>query len=261
MYASRLQKRKATRARRPVKRVPRKRSGGRTAITKIVKSVLSRQAENKAWFDYGANQTITTAGLSTPANKNLIPLLSQGTGHSARVGNEVRVKSGYVRGHVNILPYNASTNPGSLPVCVKIWIVSDKKLNTNTLSSTTIGSNFFDIVNSSTSFQANMLDMDFTVNKDAWIVHATKQFKIGASDSTTTGAVTTFGYYDNSPMTMPFYFNIGKYMKTLKYDDATSTCTNKNMFIIFQAVLADGSTGAFTTSEFHYSIRVEYEDL
>jgi len=262
MYAKRFGKRKAIRARRPYKRVPRKRSGGRQAITKIVKSVLSRQAENKAWFDYGANQSIICTAVSTPTNKNLLPQLAQGVSKSQRVGNEIRVKSGYVKGHVNILPFDSITNNLPVPCYVKIWILSQKIVNTNSLASTTIASNLFDTVSSAVGMQGNMLDIDFTLNKDSWISHGSKTLKLGSGYPSATGPVGTAGYYDNSPMSLPFYFNFGKYIKSLKFDDTTTVPTNRNMWIAFQVVPANGATATGQImAEFHYSTRVEYEDL
>lgn len=262
MYASRFQKRKAIRARRPAKRVPRKRSGGRKAITKIVRSVLSRQAENKSWFDFGANQSISCTAVGIPTNKNLLPQLAQGIGKSARVGNEVRVKSGYVRGHVNILPFENTTNNLPVPCYVKIWILSQKIVNTNSLSATTIASNLFDVVNGSVGMQGNMLDIDFTLNKDAWISHGSKTLRLGSGYPSGSGPVGSAGYYDNSSMSLPFYFNFGKYIKTLKFDDGTTVPTNRNMWIAFQVVPANGATATGQImAEFHYSTRVEYEDL
>ena len=262
MYASRFPKRKA-RARRPYKRVPRKRSGGRTAITKIVKSIISRQAENKVWADYGVNQAIQCVTLSTPASKNLLPLLSPGTGVSSRIGNEIRVKSGYIRGHVNLLPYDVSTQTSNiLPCYIKMWIVSSRQINTQSLSATSIATNFFEAGASSTGFQGNMLDMEFSPNKDVWIVHATKTVKLGAGYvSSTNNPVNSSSFFDNSSFTMPFYFNFGKKLSTLKYDESVTNATNRNMFIVFQVVPANGNSGAFNLAEYHYSTRVEYEDM
>jgi len=263
MYAKRFGKRKAIRARRPYKRVPRKRSGGRQAITKIVKSVLSRQAENKIWIDYGVNQPISTAVSAVMTNRNLLPTLSNGTGVSTRIGNEVKVKSAYIRGHVNLLPYNASTNPLAPPLYVRMWVVSSRQINTTNLSATSIASNFFEIGAGSAGPQGNMLDIDFSPNKDAWIIHATKTVKIGAGYTAMGTVVTTGAYFDNSPMSVPFYFNYGKKLSTLKYDETITSPTNKNMFLVFQAVAADGSSGltTYNQAEFHYTTRVEYEDM
>uniref|UniRef100_UPI004048529F hypothetical protein n=1 Tax=Limnohabitans sp. TaxID=1907725 RepID=UPI004048529F len=254
---------KSKSAAKKFKRVGRKRTGARKSIVKIVKSVLSRQAENKSWFDYGLNQSIvTSSGGSTPTYKNLLPQLSQGSSASNRVGNEVRVKSGYIRGHVNILPFENTTNPLPSPLYVKMWILSAKAINTNNLSLTTIGSNFIDLVSSASVLQGNMLDIDFQINKDAWTIHASKTVKIGAGSYVSTGPVSQATYFDNSPMSVPFSFSYGKYIKTLKYDDSGPVPTNRNMFIVFQAVSANGASGGgYLPAEFHYTNRVDYEDL
>jgi len=238
-----------------VKRKPRK------SIATIVKSVISRQAETKSWFEYGSNQSITTVSLTLPTNENLLPTLTQSTGHSGRIGNEIKIKGGFIKGHVNLLPYNVSTNVGPVPIYVKMWILSSKEINGTTLSLTTIDTDLFDIVNSSTSFQGNMLDIDFSINKDMWICHASKTVKLGSSYSV--GAyVATGGYFDNSPMSVPFYFNFGKYLKTLKYDDSLTSPTNRNMFIVFQCVAADGSNATGQVkAEYHYTTRVDYTDM
>jgi len=262
MYASRFGKRKANRAKRPVKRVPRKRSGGRQAIVKIVKSVISRQAENKIWADYGVNQSIVTTNLAVPTFKNLLPILNQGATSSTRIGNEIRIKSGYIRGHVNLLPFQATTNNLPLPCYVKMWVCSNRTVNSQALSATNIASDFFDAGGTNTGFQANMLDIDFSPNKDVWVIHATKTVRLGVGYAT--GAtVATSSYFDNSPMSLPFQFNFGKKLTgALKFNETTTSASNKNMFIIFQCVPATGQDGSTQVmAEFHYTTRVEYEDL
>ena len=254
------QYKRRTTPKKSVKRISRKSSSSNKNITKIVKSVMSKQIENKVWFDYGLNQSIVTVSGSTPNSKNLMPLPAQGTGASNRIGNEIRVKSGYIRGHVNILPYDSLLNPLPLPLYLKMWVVSCKDTNVTTLSSTGIASNFFDIINSSVGFQANLLDMDFSPNKSNWIIHHTKICKLGVGYASATGPVAVNQYYDNSPMSVPFYFNIGKNMNLIKYDD-NATPTNKNMFIIFQAVPANGANAAgLVTCEYHFTLRIQYED-
>ena len=245
---------------RAVRRTARKPRTARTSITKIVKSVLSRQAENKVWVDYGVNQSIVCSSTSVPAYKNLLPLLSYGTGVSARIGNEIRIKSGYIRGHVNILPYDAAVQTSNiLPLYVKMWVISSRQINTQLLTATNIASNFFEIGGASGGFQGNMLDIDFSPNKDSWIIHYTKTCKLGAGS--TSSNVNATSYFDNSPFSMPFQFNFGKKFTVLKYDETVTNCSNKNLFIVFQVVPANGNTGAFNLAEYHYTTRVEYEDM
>lgn len=259
MYVKRTYRKRRAPARK-ARRVPRKSSTARKSIVKIVKSVISRQAENKVWVDYGVNQNIVCSASSVPAYKNLLPLLNYGTGVSARIGNEVRIKSAYIRGHVNILPYDAGNQTSNiLPLYVKMWVISSRQVNTQLLTATNIASNFFEIGGGSGGFQGNMLDIDFSPNKDSWIIHATKTCKLGAGS--TSSNVNTTSYFDNSPFSMPFQFNYGKKLTTLKYDETVTNASNKNMFIVFQVVPANGNTGAFNLAEYHYTIRVEYEDM
>jgi len=251
------------RKRRPAvkkaRRVSRKSSSSRKSITKIVKSVISRQAENKVWADYGVNQSIVCTIGAVPASKNLLPLLSQGVGAANRIGNEIRVKSGYIRGHVNLLPAGTDSASNILPAYVKMWVISSRQINTQNLSATNIATNFFEIGGASGGFQGNMLDVDFSPNKDSWIIHATKTCKLGVGASSVN--VNTTSYFDNSPFSVPFQFNFGKKLTTLKYDEAVTNATNRNLFIVFQVVPANGNTGAFNLAEYHYTTRVEYEDM
>ena len=267
MFYGRKRKTSKKGAKRPYRRAA-KRTGKSSAkyIANICKKVISRKAENKIWFDYATNVVIPTANLSVPVYRNLCPIVAQAVGKSNRTGNEITVKNGMIRGHINILPYNAITNPFPVPVYVKMWIVSAKGINTNLLSATTIASDFLDVINASIGLQGNMLDIDLTLNRDSWTLHAQRVVKIGAgfTNTTTNLPVSGGGYFDNSPMSVPFYFNFGKHLKTLKYDDSNPpyACINRNLFIVFQSVNADGSTPAgYTPAEFHYSTRVEYEDM
>ena len=245
------------------KTVTRRKRTGKAKVSKTVKRYVKKQIsaniENKCFVYYGANTNINTAGASLDcANLYLLPLLSQGTGQANRIGNQIKIKKAVVKGYVNIIPYNATTNPLTAPVMVKMWLVSHRKSMTFATGAT---SNFFETGNSSTGFQGNMLDMVLTVNKEAWLVHKTKTFKIGAGSNTTTGPISSNAYFDNSPMNKPFSFNFGKYIKAkLRYDDTGTTPTNKNMYLFIQAVYSDGSSNAVTPAEYHYDVRIDYED-
>jgi len=246
-----------------VKRVRRaKRSSKRPSFTKKVKAVVQSFAEHKQFTSYGGNNQIGTASASFPSSLNLMPVLNQGTGDSTRVGNEVRITSANIRGYVNILPYNVSTNVLSTAVMVKIWLCSYKTAQTNNISLTNADSSFFEINNGSVGMQGTMLDMVLQPNMDSWTVHASKKVKIGAGYASSTGPVGTSGYFDNSPMTAPFSFNWGKYCKSpLRFNDATTSPSNKNMFLIFQSVYADGSASSVYSSEMHYCNTVKYVDI
>lgn len=232
------------------------------AVGKICDKKIAGKIENKAWFDYGANNTITCVQSASPVARNLVPILTQGVGHTGRLGNECVVKNGYIRGHVNLLGYNATTNNLPGPIYVKMWLVSCINVNSNSVAVTGIGSDFFDIVNSTVGFQGNMLDMSLTVNKSAWRLYASKTIKLGTSFVQVAGNVVQGSTIaDNSPMSAPFSFSFGKHLKKLKYDDNFTVAENRNLFLLFQTVYANGadSTGQIL-AEYHYTTRVEYED-
>jgi len=234
-----------------------------TAVKTFVRKAISRNIENKCWYTYGANSSLITATPTTnPTHANLLPTnFLQGTGKSQRIGNEITIKKAYIRGRINLLPYNATTNPLSAPILVKMWVVSNKLSNTFIPTVASNWASFFDTVNSAVAFQNSPLDMILDVNKDAWTLHASKTFKLGAGSMTSTGPVGSSAYFDNSSMSVPFYFNYGKYIKKVKYDDAlTNNPTNRNLYLVLQAVNADGTSTAQIPAETHFSTTVIYED-
>lgn len=248
------------------KRIYRRRRGalrkkGDKRIAKVVKRILHTELENKVWISYGSNTAIVTATTLAPTFLQLLPQPIQGTGHSQRIGNEIRVVKSYVNGRINLLPYNSITNPLSTPVLVKMWVLSYKVNNQPTMTSASTFSTFFETNNSAVPFQGQILDTVLTVNKDAWTVHTSKTIELGSTYPSSTGPVGTGGYFDNSKMTLPFSFSLAKFAKKIKFDDTVNNlATNHNLWLIFQCVNADGSTSAQQACEVHYNLRVEYED-
>ena len=233
------------------------------SVKTYVNRVIARNTENKVHIIYGSNVSITTAaGGTVPTSVNCLPVLGTGVGSFQRIGDEIKIKKAAIKGYINLLPYAAITNPLSTPIYVKMWLCSSKIVNTSSLSSTDIGTQFFDTGSIAAGFQGNMLDMTLSNNLNNWKIHAQRTVQLGATSVSSTGQVGSGGYFDNSKMSVPFYFNWAKYMKSkLKYNDsATNVITNKNLFLAFQAVNADGSSSAINVAEFHYSQRIEYED-
>ena len=230
------------------------------SVKKYVKTTIKQKQETKTFIEYHVNQSISCASASTlPTTRNLLPVITQGVQKSQRVGNHVNVISASFRGRVNILPYNSLTNPAPAPVLLKMWLVSSIVTNAPQVGSIAAWSSFFDINNSSIGFQGNTLDMFLPVNKELWRIHGTKQVKIGAS-AASNAIPSPNSFYDNSPMSVPFSFAFGKHIKLLKYDDTTAPPTNKNLYILFQVVNADGTNTALTSAEYHAVCTINYKD-
>jgi len=233
------------------------------SVKRYVKQAIHRQAENKLSLQFAANVNINCANATTPTNLNLVPTPVGGNNTVHRIGNSIKVVRGYVRGHINMLGYNSISNPNVGPIYVKMWIVSSKVINTTSLSSTNIANDFFETGSTASGFQANMLDMNLSVNSDAYTVHKTKVLTLG-STTANGGAINPLAnsVASNDKFSRPFYFNIAPYMKkVIKFSDGATSPTNINLFLILQAVNADGSSTAITPAEYHYSLRVEYEDI
>ena len=232
-------------------------------IQKYVKQEISRNIEQKDIVAYGFNIDVLTTAGSTPTNFCLLPEPSQGTGESDRIGNEIKIKKLFVRGFVNLKPYDSTSNPtGPTPLMIKMWVVSAKNVNTNSFGNTPVG-DFFNIANSSVGFNANIRDQLLPVNQDMYKVHATKVFKIGVgAASTQAGTSSATAYLDNSPFIHPFYFDCSKYVSTLRFDEAQTWATNKNLFLVITATRCDGSTTSSTLApcEWHYMVQAKYHD-
>lgn len=242
------------------------RKGRSQAFRKKVLSVIHRAAEDKNYVTYAANQSIVSAQVNIPFNINLVPPITLGTGQSNRIGNQVSIRRAAIRGLVNLVPYNATTNPTVGPVYVKMFLFSVKNMqNSASLSSTSIGSNFFDTGASSAGFQNSTLDIVLPVNKNLITLHKTKTVLLSS------GATQGSTYYNSAGgscgssgrFSAPYTFSYGKLMKSLRYDDASPTQpTNRNLWLAMQAVYADGTSVAGSImAETHYSIQVDYEDL
>ena len=232
------------------------------AVKTYVKRAIHSNSENKVFLQYGANNTLVTAAGSVPSNIYLTPFPSQGSQQSNRVGNQIKVVKAFVRGHVNLLPYSQTSNPQVGPLLVKMWLCSSKLVNgTNTMTTSGIDTNFFEANNTNISFQGNVLDIELTNNKDNWTIYKTKTFELGTTAANSALTTQAAGWLDNSKFTMPFYFSFTRYMrKQLKFNDTVQYATNHNLWLVFQAVYADGTSAVVNAAEYHYCSRVEYED-
>lgn len=242
-------------------RKPRKYSyyKGNKKLVRTIKRVIHGVAENKVLSDYGINRTIVTASATSPVFVNCTVSSSQGVTVQNRTGNVIRVVKATIRGFCNVLPYNALTNPLPSSVYVKMWLCRRKNFQANNPPNATDFANFFQSGSTSLAFQGNMLDMTLRNNTEYWTIFATKTVQL--SNFFMNGTTGTSSLGQSGPNSVPFSFDLAKHLGMCKFNDTATYPQNKELYLVFQCVNADGSSSAVNSAEFHFSTEWQYEDL
>jgi hypothetical protein len=228
---------------------------------KYVKNMISRNTEKKVYIQNSNNVDLPSANLSTPPTFiQLMPTLAQGDSQSQRTGNQVMVKSAVIRGRVNMKPVNSVTNSNASPSLVKIWLCRRKRTNTYITGIPTIAqfNNFFQTGSSSGGFTALPVDMFAPVNDDYWDVLGVRNFQLGGAQAIFTASHIASGA---TQVSIPYTFYFNKYLGKLMYNDNNTEPVNKELYLVYQVVYADGTSSALQVQcETHYSIKIEYTD-
>jgi len=261
-YVKRKYPRKS--AKRSVSKYSRRSRKPSQAIKRYVKQAIHRNIENKILVSNAANQAIKTASVGTyePYQFNLYPIVASGAEQGERQGLRIKPMMNKFHMYCNLLPHDATTNPVS-PMMVRMWVVKYKEQSRNAAANTSgVFDSFFEQGNSTLGFQANMLDMILPVNKAKWVVYADKTFKLGVGQNAG-GYSGGTNALDNSSFNKQVVFYCGRYWKNnLIYDDSISSRPgNTNLWLVVQAVPANGASGTTTTGvEIHYSHAFSFED-
>lgn len=234
------------------------------AVKSYVRKTVMNMAEAKQVVSGGIVQLDSAQTGQSPSALNLVPRIEQGAQQNQRTGNDVKVVSGLVRGHLNINIQNVTTNQFGGPVLVKMWLCRYKTANTSSILNTNADTAFFEGgAGGAIGFTGTIQDMTNFPNVDSWDVMSTKEYKLGlASPQASTPAIAS--YYDDSPSCVAFEFDLGKYLRgTTQYLDNTSSVSiNKNLFLVFQATYAFNAitTTASELVTLTYNIRHQYID-
>lgn len=250
-------------------------SSSRT-FTKKVQAVIHKNIENKC-FQYNSDVTSivnynnlswATLGWGIPLSPYTSALdIPIGTGQGARIGNSISIRKLTFKGVISPAPYNSITNTTPMPNEVKFWIVSDKLVPSSNLVSggwTT----FFQNGSSSSSFSSNLLDMIKTPNQDRYVIHTTKTFKVGYAAYEGSGSAVAPQFQQNNDFKLnnKFSMDLTKYMvKNVKYNDASQIPTTRGLFLVMEAIRADGTYNVLNQSGEYpvnmlYQLNVVYED-
>jgi len=220
-------------------------------IKDVVRRQLALRFEKKVFIRESWNDTIpnANAGAGVPPQAMIcMPGPASGTSDNQRIGDRINIKRHYIKGLINLTPYSLLTNTGVPPYYVKIWIAKYKPSNTTTLATTDVMNNFFqNSTGSNQGFDGSVRDIVSLNYSDLWTIYTTRVIKLGATNALASGPTNTASYLDASSMSVPFYFDLTKYVKgRVDYADGILNPQNKMLWCFMQVVQCDGAV--FTTT-------------
>lgn len=259
------------RAKKSTRVVRRKRSTIKTkkGVTRLIKKVVTRMEETKE-ANYQARQPFGSSSNAFFLSANVIPLtpsatfmtIAPGTGQGDRIGNKVKVKSLIFKGVMWPTNYDSGTNPNPKPLEIRMWFFSNRA----SLAAPSSYSNFFQNGDSTQGFSGNITDLQKYINNDSYIYRGHRSFKLGAARYDGTGTSAPNQYFSNNDFKYNCKFSINCTKMVGKdyiwSDNVTANLSNKSVFVVWEAVNADGSTSASTdaTAIIDWSLQLKYTD-
>lgn len=246
--------------------IPRRRRYARkpranTKLKALVKRMIAKSTEVKSVETNINNSSILTASYNSYTM--LLPT-SQGVGANNRVGNMICPKSLTIKGHVNMLPYDATTNSAQVPIMVVLWVVKARFTN-----STTTAPDFQQLLQdngSSGTFNQLPTDVYRSINTDNFIPCAKRVFKLGTavqayqaggSGQSQGGFYSSHGF----PYARSFSMNLTKFLKKqIKYNDTNNACTNDNLWLVAAAIQCNGGVVNQVPAEMHFHQQFKFTD-
>lgn len=239
-------------------------------VKRIIKKEISRQAENKTkqYFSNGSNVLPSAA---TTFLNSIIPVtpyagfleIPQGLGQGDRIGNRIMIKNLTMKGTIWPLPYDILYNPNPVPLQVVLWFF----INRNTPGSTPTSMNgFLQDGSSSRNLQNQLSDVMARVNGDRYRLLTKRVFKIGYANNAGTGNQPAYQTFANNDfkLNQNFKINLTKYVvKNVRYIDGSNTPSTRGLWVIAQALNADGSSMAnnIIPARMSYELNIQYEDF
>lgn len=270
-YRKNYRKRRAKTASRVISKFKPKKLSVNT-VRRIAKKVVSREAENKSvqFFSTGSNIYPATSASMVPSIIPLSPYdgflsINQGVDQGERIGNRIKIKNISIKGTIFPLPYDASTNPNPQPIQVIFWIFYSRQ--TPTLQPGGALTTWFQDGSTFRPLSGNLSDLVSKVNDDQYRLLGKRVFKIGYAAYEGSGIQPAFQAFHNNDFKLnaSFRINVTKHVIRRPHfnDDSSNTPRDRGVFLLAQAINADGSTMAnnIIPVRMTYSIDCTFEDI
>jgi len=239
------------------------------AVKSYVKRAIHANIENKrqsynqiyAVGSYANSNTLYARPI-TPYTGYMV--INQGLGQADRTGNRLKVVKAMLRYVAFPLSYDPGANPTPIPQEFQI-ILGYPKQTSGTIPSNAVIQQLFQVGNTSQPPQGDLGDLITPFNKDVWTIKKYIRHKIGNSAVEGTGSSTNSAYYANND----FKFNVVRslditsiYPKNINFNDAGVTHQGAGLYIMVQAINANGTTksAAIQSLSFEFTVDLTYED-
>jgi len=256
--------------RRKAKRAPRKKpTNVSVAVKKYVKRALHTQVENKSvQINFGNS----FGNVLESPDFNAYPMcpltgywsISQGVNSGSRIGNQIKTRKCYLNYVLRPNPYDLTFNSNPAPTEVQLMLGYVK--NTPCFVPTSLDVNLLFQAGSTTAAPVgNLRDIISVVNTDYWTIKKRWTHKIGYASASGTGGNVANQLYTNND----FKLNVVKRIDitkmvpaTYQFNDNSITPTSKNLFLMYYAVSASGTTNGSTAlpTNIEFWIDYHYED-
>jgi len=267
-YAPRFQKRKA-KARRPAKRANRKPGKPSKALTKAVQSIIHKQAETKEAYHAIDNVAFNSGINSTGDMQRVLPNIGSGTAENQRIGEQCRLQSLRIKGHLYLSTANNSVS--NARIGVRMFVVQPKNLSgyPDVSVTTTWLAGLLKKGGTNTGFTGIISDLYAPVNTDYVtclydkVTYVTMPFIFNQTLGVPTQAYTSTAW-DMVNSVKFFNINLKVKNKLLKYDKDYSTVqpTSYSPILVVGYVHLDSSSPDVLTTQVYvsYDSIVTYED-
>lgn len=207
-------------------------SMGVKSVTKIVKSIMSKNIETKRLdYSWAPNTLLGVYGGTLFSTNGCFPISPssaylncvQSLSQNGRVGNRIKIKSAKLSMMFTSAPYDVTFNPIPSPLVVTVLLFYQIEAPT-TITTTLAGIYQNGSSADNPSLTGALYDTMKPINTDRYRVFYRKSFKLGYSSYSGTGVQAANQSFNNNDFkyNQKCIINYGKYLvKQVKYDDTT----------------------------------------
>lgn len=238
-------------------------------VKKYVKRALHANVENKCVQIQGG---VSFGNINESPDFNAYPMcplsgfwnIPQGVTQGTRIGNQIKPVKVFLNYVLRPNPYDATFNGRPRPTEVQLMLGYTKSLPTIIPGAADL-TQLFQNGASVAAPIGNLRDLISIINTDYWVIKKRWTHKIGFAANTGTGADAgvQFGANNDFKLNAVKRLNITSMIPALiQFNDGGLTPTSKNLFFMYYAVAADGTTFSSTTlpTAIDYWVDFHYED-